>query len=143
MFINWLVSVIAVFGSLYFSEIKQFPPCTLCWYQRIIMYPLVIILGISIIKKDFKISLYTLVLSSIGIIISAYHYAIQKISFFADKSIDCGDIPCTGEYINWGGFITIPFLALNAFLIIFICSYCVLKSNTKKRSINRVKGLER
>ncbi|WP_042349918.1 disulfide oxidoreductase [Bacillus massiliigorillae] len=129
LFIAWAVSVIAMFGSLYFSEIKNFEPCTLCWYQRIVMYPFTILLGIATIKKDFHITLYTMILSGIGTLLSAYHYSIQKIPFLADSANACGRIPCTGQYINWGGFITIPFLALTAFIIIFICSFMIWKNS--------------
>ncbi|MGG0717128.1 disulfide oxidoreductase [Robertmurraya massiliosenegalensis] len=127
IFIAWAASVIAMFGSLYFSEIRQYEPCELCWYQRILMYPFVIILGIATIKKDYRISLYTMVLSAIGALISLYHYGIQKFSFLADTAPACGRIPCTGAYINWFGFVTIPFLALTAFVIIFICSFIIWK----------------
>lgn len=125
LFIAWATSVIAMFGSLYFSEIRQYEPCELCWYQRILMYPLVIILGIGSVRKDFRISLYSMVLSTIGACLSLYHYSIQKISFLADVAPACGRVPCTGAYINWFGFITIPFLALIAFIIIFICSLVI------------------
>ena len=125
LFVAWAASIIAMFGSLYFSEVKQYEPCTLCWYQRIIMYPFTIIIGIALIRKDYQISFYTMILSAIGAIISTYHYLIQKIPFFSDNVIACGRIPCTGQYINWFGFITIPFLALIAFIIIFICSYWI------------------
>lgn len=127
LFIAWAASVLAMFGSLYFSEIRMYEPCTLCWYQRILMYPLVVILGIAVIKKDYAISFYSLVMSGIGGCISLYHYSIQKIPFFADRAISCGRIPCTGQYINWLGFISIPFLALIAFIVIFICSFLILK----------------
>lgn len=129
LFIAWAVSIIATFGSLYFSEIKHFEPCTLCWYQRIVMYPFTVILGIASVKKDFRISLYTMILSGIGAMISTYHYALQKVPFFADAANACGRIPCTGQYINWAGFITIPFLALTAFIIIFICSFVIWKNS--------------
>ncbi|KOP81566.1 disulfide oxidoreductase [Cytobacillus solani] len=129
LFVSWAASVLAMFGSLYFSEIRQYEPCTLCWYQRILMYPMVIILGIAVVKKDFRISIYTMVLSAIGGCISLYHYSIQKISFLADHAASCGRVPCTGQYINWLGFITIPFLALIAFIIIFICSYLLWKKS--------------
>ncbi|MFJ7638862.1 disulfide oxidoreductase [Peribacillus sp. NPDC097206] len=125
LFIAWAASIIAMFGSLYFSEIKQYEPCTLCWYQRIIMYPFTVILGIAIIRKDHWISFYTMILSGIGALISTYHYLIQKVSLFSDHSLACGRVPCTGQYINWFGFITIPALALVAFIIIFLCSYIV------------------
>jgi disulfide bond formation protein DsbB len=129
LFVSWAASVLAMFGSLYFSEIRQYEPCTLCWYQRILMYPMVIILGIAVVKKDYRISIYTMVLSAIGGCISLYHYSIQKISFLADHAASCGRVPCTGQYINWLGFITIPFLALIAFIIIFICSYLLWKKS--------------
>jgi disulfide bond formation protein DsbB len=132
LFTAWATSVIATLGSLYFSEIKHFEPCELCWYQRILMYPMVIILGISIIKKDYKIPLYTMVLSLIGACISLYHYSIQKLSFLADHAVSCGRVPCTGQYINWFGFVTIPLLALIAFIIIFTCSLLIWKQ-TKGR----------
>lgn len=132
LFVSWAASVLAMFGSLYFSEIRQYEPCTLCWYQRILMYPMVVILGIAIAKKDYRISIYSMVLSAIGGCISLYHYSIQKISFLADHAASCGRVPCTGQYINWLGFITIPFLALIAFIIIFICSYLLWKKSKEE-----------
>ncbi|ARK32849.1 disulfide formation protein C [Halalkalibacter krulwichiae] len=125
--VAWVTSLIATLGSLYFSEVKLFEPCTLCWYQRILMYPLVIILGIGVIRKDSSAAMYSAVLSFIGFCLAGYHYAIQKISFFAETAPSCGRVPCTGQYINWFGFVTIPFLALTAFLIIFICSFVILR----------------
>ena len=125
LFTAWAASMIALFGSLYFSEIRQYEPCELCWYQRILMYPLAIILGIAVVKKDNRISFYSMVLSAIGTCISLYHYSLQKISFIANNAPSCGRIPCTGQYINWFGFITIPFLALIAFIIIFACSLMI------------------
>jgi disulfide bond formation protein DsbB len=129
LFVAWAASVIAMFGSLYFSEIRQYEPCELCWYQRIVMYPFVIILGIANVKKDYSISLYSMVLSIIGACISLYHYSLQKISLLSDVAPSCGRIPCTGQYINWFGFITIPFLALIAFIIIFVCSFLIWKKS--------------
>lgn len=128
LFFAWAISIIATFGSLYFSEIKQYEPCELCWYQRILMYPFTVILGIAVIKKDYPISLYTMILAGIGALISTYHYLIQKVTFFTNHAAACGRVPCTGDYINWFGFITIPFLAGTAFILIFICSYIVWKN---------------
>lgn len=133
LFTAWAASVIAMFGSLYFSEIRQFEPCELCWYQRILMYPMVILLGMAVIRKDFKITLYSMVLSAIGGGISLSHYLLQKVSFISEAAPACGRIPCTGQYINWFGFITIPFLALTAFIIIFICSFLVWKKTKGER----------
>lgn len=128
LFLSWATSFIATSGSLYFSEILKYEPCTLCWYQRIFMYPLVIILGVAIVKKDYKISIYSLILSIIGSFISTYHYLIQKVPYLSTTST-CGRIPCTGDYLNWFDFITIPFLCLISFIIISICSFILFKSN--------------
>ncbi|NIK12014.1 disulfide oxidoreductase [Alkalibacillus almallahensis] len=118
----WIVALIATLGSLYFSEIRQFEPCLLCWYQRIFMYPLVIIMIIGIVGKDRHVFQYSMILSGIGLAISIYHYTIQKIAFMQDNALSCGEVSCVAQYINWGGFITIPFLAGLAFAIILTLS---------------------
>lgn len=123
----WVVSLMATFGSLYFSEIRGYEPCTLCWYQRILMYPIVIMTTVSYIQKNAKIALTTAVFSIIGTFTSLYHYSLQKLDFLQDSAPSCGRVPCTGEYINWLGFITIPFLALIAFILIAIISIYMLK----------------
>lgn len=127
LFTAWAASFTAMLGSLYFSEIVGYEPCELCWYQRIFMYPLVLILGIAVARKDMKAAVYSLAMSGIGGLISLYHYGIQKIDFLSDTAPACGRVPCTGMYINWFGFVTIPFLAFLAFAIIFSTSLIILK----------------
>ena len=119
LFCSWMVAVIATAGSLFFSEVIGFIPCELCWYQRIFMYPLTILLAIAVIKKDMNFVLPTLILSLVGAAIAFYHYLLQKVPAMA-KVDSCGIIPCSGQYINWLGFITIPFLSLIAFVIIIL-----------------------
>ncbi|MGD6848224.1 disulfide oxidoreductase [Rossellomorea aquimaris] len=128
LFLAWASSLIATMGSLYFSEIMKYEPCVLCWYQRILMYPMVILLGVAYVRKDFQAAFYSTILSGIGLLVSLYHYSIQKVSILTESAPACGRVPCTGEYINLFGFITIPFLALTGFLIIFIASVMVLKA---------------
>jgi len=127
LYLAWIAAVLSMFGSLYFSEIREFVPCTLCWYQRILMYPFVIILGIAVIRKDYQITFYTMILSGIGACISIYHYSLQKLASIFEAAAACGPVACTGEYINWLGFITIPFMALIGFIIIFSCSLFIWK----------------
>lgn len=128
LFLAWASSLVATMGSLYFSEIMKYEPCVLCWYQRILMYPMVILLGVAYVRKDFQAAIYSTILSGIGLLVSLYHYSIQKVSILTESAPACGRVPCTGEYINLFGFITIPFLALTGFIIIFIASVMVLKA---------------
>lgn len=132
LFIAWAVSVIATLGSLYLSEIKGFLPCDLCWFQRIFMYPLTILLGIAYFKDDVGIAKYVLPLSFIGGGISLYHVTIQRIFSATGNAVACGKVPCYTDYLNWFGFITIPLLALIAFVIIIVMLWGI--GRTSKRS---------
>lgn len=123
----WTVSFVATLGSLYFSEVRGYEPCTLCWYQRILMYPIVIISGVALFQKNARIALTTAVFAVVGGSISLYHYGIQKLSFLGETAPTCGNVSCTGQYINYLGFITIPFLALAAFSLILITSLFMMK----------------
>jgi disulfide bond formation protein DsbB len=118
VFIALVAAWIATLGSLYLSEILHFVPCTLCWYQRILMYPLAIILLVGLLRKDRGIFTYVLPFSVLGIGVSTYHYLLQKTNLFASSAVCDTGIPCTTTWINFFGFVTIPFLALIAFLTI-------------------------
>ena len=132
-YISWAVSLAATLGSLYFSEVMKFTPCTLCWYQRILMYPLVIILGIAAVRKDYQQAIYVIPLAAIGGSISLFHYLTQKTALFSAVADACGMIPCNMQYINWLGFITIPFLALTAFVLIILLQILILSAAKKDR----------
>ena len=111
-----MIAVGATFGSLYFSEIRNFVPCEYCWYQRIAMYPLALILLIATIRRDKNIIPYAVTLSLAGFGTSAYHYQLQ---LFPDQGSSCGlDASCTYRWIEVFGFITIPLLALTSFVFI-------------------------
>lgn len=130
LFMAWLVALVATLGSLYFSEIVGYIPCELCWYQRILMYPLVLILTVAILRKENDIYAYVLPFSSLGIVVSLIHYGQQK-GVIGQIGEGCSMIPCTTIYINWFGFITIPFLALLAFMAITILNLLLWKMNRK------------
>lgn len=127
----WIIALLATAGSLYFSEIKGYVPCELCWYQRILMYPLVIIYGVSLWKKQLATAFPGIILSGIGMLVSAYHYMIQKVPALYETGSSCGIVPCNTEYINIGGFITIPFLAGVAFILIFATHLILLVKNRR------------
>lgn len=96
LFSSWSVSFIATLGSLYLSEIMKYEPCTLCWYQRILMYPLVLLLGTAIIRKDYRIGIYSLTLAIIGACIAAYHYSLQKSHFYLKTEHHVGEYLAQG-----------------------------------------------
>ncbi|WP_249336730.1 disulfide oxidoreductase [Sporosarcina sp. Marseille-Q4063] len=125
LYIAWVVSLVAMLGSLYFSEIKGYIPCELCWYQRIFMYPLTLILGIGTFQNDSSVKKFALPLAIIGGSISLMHYLEQKIPGFGGIKPCVSGVPCSSQYINWFGFITIPFLALVAFVIIACCMFFI------------------
>lgn len=127
--ISWAIALVATLGSLYFSEVREFIPCTYCWYQRILMYPLVILLGIAAVRKDYGQALYVLPLSILGIGMSTFHYIVQKTDLLDHSGDSCGIVPCTTQYINWGGFVTIPFLAGTAFVLITILQLMIWRAS--------------
>ena len=110
---------VAMLGSLYFSQVRGYAPCLLCWYQRGLMYPLALILAVGLLLRTRWLPHIVLPISLFGIGLSSYHYLLQKTMLF--PASPCGDgPPCTTIWINWFGFVTIPFLALTAFFIITI-----------------------
>ena len=133
LLIIWVTSLIATLGSLYFSEIRGYVPCDLCWIQRIFMYPIVIISTIAYLQQNAKIAVTTAAFSVIGGCISLYHYGLQKIDFLQDSAPACSNVSCIGQYINWFGFVTIPFLALTAFIIIAITSFYMMKASKEEQ----------
>jgi disulfide bond formation protein DsbB len=120
LYFAWLIALVATAGSLYFSEVRGFVPCTLCWYQRIMMYPQVILLAIASYRQDKRIAPYVVTMAVIGGCVSIYQLLEQHISGFGLARICQVGVPCSGHYIYWLGFITIPLLALVAFVLIIL-----------------------
>jgi len=119
--VSWYIALLAAWiamcGSLFFSEVLGWLPCVLCWYQRILMYPLAIMIAVGMLRRDHRLHWYVLPFSILGASVSLYHYLLVKTDWLPPPPCVAG-IPCTIEYLNWFGFINIPFLALTAFLII-------------------------
>lgn len=116
----WIIAIVATVGSLYFSEVRQFVPCVLCWYQRILMYPLTLILGVATYRQDGRAFAYSLPLSLLGMLVALYHVLYEKIPSFGSSAVCRGGVPCDVIYIDWLGFITIPVLSLVAFTAITV-----------------------
>lgn len=123
-YLAWIIALIAAAGSLFFSEVMQLPPCVLCWYQRIAMYPLVVIVGIGIITRDgSRMKIYALPVCLIGLAISIYHNLLYY-GLIPESITPCTTgVSCTSRQIEWFDFITIPLLALAAFIGIALCLF--------------------
>ncbi|QLG70041.1 MAG: Disulfide bond formation protein, BdbC-like [Candidatus Woesebacteria bacterium] len=116
-----LVSLVATAGSLFLSEIAHFEPCKLCWFQRIFMYPLPLILGISIYKRIREVTSFVLPFSLIGSIIALYHYYVQtNPQALAPCSIVGFSVSCSERFFTYFGYITIPWMSFSAFFLIFV-----------------------
>ena len=124
----WGVATLATAGSLYFSEVANYLPCTLCWYQRIAMYPLVLILGIAMLRRDTAVRIYAIPLARVGAFIASYHYLLE---WFPE--IDAGAcsavIPCTQVWFREFGFVSMPLLALIAFGLVVAFLLVPLRSS--------------
>lgn len=128
--IAFVQSIIAMLGSLYFSEVMKLPPCVLCWYQRIAMYPLVIIFAVGLLRKDKTAVWYALPLSVTGLLIAIYHNLLYY-GILPESIQPCTlGVSCTTKFFEWFGFVTIPFLSLVAFTIITTCLIATIKRNS-------------
>lgn len=132
LYLAWAGSLLATLGSLAFSELMKLPPCVLCWYQRSMMYPLVIILAVGIFKKDKNVLAYSVPLVIIGWLVAVYHNLLYyKILPEAIAPCQAG-ISCTTKQIEWLGFITIPLLSFLGFTAIGVLLYFTYKKFKKR-----------
>ena len=128
LFVSWFVALAAMLGSLYYSEIRGLAPCVLCWYQRILIYPLVAILAVGIIRQDRGVPFYVLPLSIIGIGVALFQWLLQ-LGVIPEQAAPCTlGVSCVTKYVEYFGFITIPFLSLVAFLAITTMMLLSLKT---------------
>src|SRR5438445_653716 len=119
LLIAWLIALIAMLSTLFASEILRWPVCLLCWYQRIAIYPMVILLGMAAYKSETVIIPYVLPFPMIGFLFAVYQYLEQMIPGFAPIDFCTPTVPCDVTHIKLLGFITIPFLSAVACAIIF------------------------
>lgn len=122
-YLAWAIALVSTLSSLAFSELLDYPPCILCWYQRICMYPLVAIFAVGIITKDRLVQWYALPLAIVGFCIAIYHNLLYY-NILPEAAAPCRNgVSCTTKFIEWFGFVTIPFLALLGFSAILILLY--------------------
>jgi disulfide bond formation protein DsbB len=117
LWLAWIVALVTMLGSLYFSEVAHFTPCKLCWYQRIAMYPFSIVLLIAALRRDRRIAWYVVPVAAIGALFAAYQTQLQ--AFPHQHSSFCTlSEPCSVRYVWEFGFVSLPFMALSAFVFV-------------------------
>lgn len=118
VFACWLVASSATLGALFFSEVMHVTPCLLCWYQRIFMFPLVVLLPLGLFPFDPKVVRYALPLSALGAAIAMFHLLLTW-GLIPESIKPCTQgVPCSSNPIEWFGFISIPLMSLLAFSVI-------------------------
>jgi disulfide bond formation protein DsbB len=129
LYIIFAQALVAMLGSLFASEVAGFAPCVLCWYARIAMYPIVVLSIVGIVRKDINVGYYIAPFSIIGLVISGFHNLLYW-SIIPEAVGPCvAGVSCTTKYIEWFGFITIPFLTFVAFGVITIGAILFIKHN--------------
>ena len=127
------VALASTLGSLYYSEVAGYPPCTLCWYQRIAMYPLVVVVGVAALRRDRSVWLPASLLSAIGAVVSVWHITIER---FPELGGACDPTnPCAILWVREFGFLTIPTMALIGFMTIAMLT---LAAATAARTMDEV-----
>lgn len=123
----WVVSTVAMIGSLLFSEYLKYPPCSLCWWQRIFMYPQALIFLVAVLSEEVVIFKYTALLTLFGWLFALYHNLIY-FKVIEPTLLPCtSGISCTDNQLNYFGFLTIPMMSFIAFSILFVIHILVFK----------------
>lgn len=121
LWLAFLIAAVATAGSLYYSEVADFIPCRLCWFQRIAMYPLAVILLVAAIRRDWEVWRYAVPIAAIGASVSIYHYLIEW-----QPDLEVGDacsatgVSCSTIWYRELGFVTLAFSALCGFVAVTV-----------------------
>lgn len=120
-YVAWVIALLSTVGSLFFSEVMGLPPCVLCWYQRVAMYPLVLIIAVGILTRDGRMRAYALPLALAGLGLAVYHNLLYY-GVIPEALTPCSEgASCTEKQIEWFGFITIPLMGLASFVGLTLC----------------------
>ena len=118
VFIAWLIASASTLGALFFGEVMRLPPCSLCWYQRIFMFPLALILPFGLFPYDRKVVRAALPLAGLGALVATFH-GLLAAGVIPERLEPCKQgVPCSETVIEWFGFVTIPLLSFVAFAAI-------------------------
>jgi disulfide bond formation protein DsbB len=117
LWLSFVVPAGAVIGSLYMSEVANYTPCNLCWYQRIAMYPLALVLLIAAVRRDAAVRWYAIPIAVVGLVISVYHYFVEWFPQI-ETNVCSLTVPCTTIWFREFGFISLPLMAASAFVFV-------------------------
>jgi disulfide bond formation protein DsbB len=133
LFLTWVIVGVSTLGSLFFSHVMEFAPCVLCWYQRICLFPLVIILATGLFPFDKRVVTYSLPLAIAGWLTAFYHNLLYSKIIPQDLQPCSQGVSCTEKYIDLFGFLTIPMLSLISFSAIITLLFFL-----KRRTNNEI-----
>lgn len=125
------VASTSMLGSLYFSEIAHYAPCKLCWYQRVAMYSLAIVLFVAATRRDRAVVPYAVVLASVGALVSTYHYLVEWFPTLETRVCSV-DVPCTTVWFRSFGFVSLAFMAFSGFVAVITVLTCTADSPEKE-----------
>lgn len=133
--VAFAIAAVATAGSLYYSQVAHFIPCELCWYQRTYMYPLVIVLGVGVARRDDGVAWISLPIATIGLVISGYHVLIERYPSL-EGNFECAlTRPCTVPYFRQWGWMTIAGMAFCGFLAVAVLSVAALIGGSTTRRL--------
>jgi disulfide bond formation protein DsbB len=114
------VGGVSMLGSLYFSEVADYVPCRLCWFQRIAMYPIALVALVALLRRDRNARWYLVPMASIGTVISTYHYLIERGVLNDSESCALFGPSCADVWFEEFGFVTLAFMALAGFVAVIV-----------------------
>ncbi|WEL19090.1 disulfide bond formation protein B [Candidatus Nanohalococcus occultus] len=118
--LSLIVAAGATSGSLYMSNVLGWEPCLLCWYQRILVYPIVVLTAVAVLFEKDDVREYVMPLAMIGLPISVYHSLVQRYSQFHSAGCSIVEVSCSTSYTFWFGYITIPVMAATALATVLV-----------------------
>ena len=131
LLLAWIVALVTTLGSLYYSEHAGFTPCTLCWYQRIVMYPLVVVLGVAWLRRDRWGWMTAAPFVVIGAPLSLYHWLVERVPSFAEGTSCSLDAPCSAPWFEKLGYVTLAWMCMSGFLLIGTLLACSAASERR------------
>lgn len=131
----WFVASGALIVSVSLSQVFNLVPCTFCWWERVLMFPLAFIATVGILRKDNNFVYYLFPMSILGAVVSLYHSLLQW-GIIKESVLDCslsGAVSCAKPEIMWLGFITIPFMVFVCFIAITVLGWLALPNTSRKK----------